>query len=45
MHAQLGEPRLPGILEQATVGGRRGAIFVIAVDRLDLATCVGDPGD
>jgi len=45
VHAELGHPRLPGILEPARVRAAGDAVFVIAVDVGDRAGAVADRDD
>lgn len=46
VHAQLGQPGLPGVLEPAGVARARDAVFVIGVHAIDGAPCVvGDKAD
>ena len=45
IHAELGQPDLAGILEPAVIGRARYAVFVVGVDRREIALGVGQAGD
>jgi len=45
VHAEVFKPRLPGILEPADIARAGDAVFVVALDRGDVAADIGDRGD